>query len=92
MADISFAQSAKIRDCRCEIQKISQNSVLRLEIISNLCGVINRRFIGWKYMVKRADFAHKYLIYTYKITKNQPLDQIFTPLILLKMRYFTSLK
>ena len=46
MADISFAQSAKIRDCRCEIQKISQNSVLRLEIISHLCGVINRRFIG----------------------------------------------
>ena len=43
-------------------------------------------------MVKRADFVHKYLIYTYKITKNQPLDQIFTPLILLKNEIFYKFK
>ena len=58
---------------------------MRTEFILYFCGVIVRLCVNIKGLVKWLGFIHNYLIFNYKVTKNLPLDQIYSVLISLKI-------
>lgn len=57
-----------------------------LKTFSYFCSLIECGDNNRTYLVKRLGFIHNSLIFTFKVTKNLPLDQIFQLLILLNFK------
>ena len=75
----------------CKIHQFLHDAARFYKSILYLCGMIERICINRTVLVEWHNFVHNYLIFNYKVTKNLPLGQIFTPHNLLKIRVITTL-
>lgn len=88
---VSFASPAKIGHRCGKIHQFLHDAARFYKSILYFCVMIERIRINRTVLVEWHNFAHNYLIFTYKVTKNLPLGQIFAPHNLLKTREISIL-